>query len=220
MTEILIHGYWRSSAAYRVRIALELKGVTYRQQPVDLLAGDQHQIAYRQIAPHGLVPAIEHEGVILIESPAILEWIDAKWPLPRLIPENIVSAAIVRSMAALIACDIHPLNNLRVLNAIRGDFGASNHQVKTWIARWIGAGFSALEPMVARHGGRFAFGDAPTLADCYLVPQIDSAERYAVDMTPYPLIRAAGDHARALDAVAAAHPERQQGAPESGLKKH
>lgn len=214
MTEILLHGFWRSSAAYRVRIALGLKGLAYRQLPLDLLAGEQRSAAYLQIAPHGLVPALEYETQILIESPAILEWIDAKWPAPPLLPENIDEAAVVRGMAALIACDIHPLNNLRVLNAIRGDFGATNPQVKAWIARWITQGFAALEILVERHGGAFTFGDTPTLADCYLVPQIDSAERYSVDLQPFPRLRAIGEAARALPAVAAARPELQDGAPD------
>jgi len=214
MTEILLHGFWRSSAAYRVRIALELKGLVYRQQPHDLLAGEHHGDAYVGIAPHHLVPALEYDGKVLIESPAILEWIDAKWPEPPLLPHDIDDLAVVRSMAALIACDIHPLNNLRILNAIRGDFGATNTQVKAWIARWIGQGFAALETLVARHGGQFAFGDTPTLADCYLVPQLDSAERYKIDLSNFPRIRAVGDAARALPAVAAARPELQEGAPD------
>ncbi|OHD06186.1 maleylacetoacetate isomerase [Sphingopyxis sp. RIFCSPHIGHO2_12_FULL_65_19] len=213
MTDILLHGFWRSSAAYRVRIALGLKGLAYRQQPLDLLAGEQHGDAYAAIAPHHLVPALEHDGRVLIESPAILEWIDAKWPTPPLLPGDIDDAAAVRGMAALIACDIHPLNNLRVLNAIRGDFAATNPQVKAWIARWITDGFAALETLVGRHGGNFAFGDTPTLADCYLVPQIDSAERYSVDLAPFPRLCAAADAARALPAVAAARPELQEGAP-------
>lgn len=214
MTEILLHGFWRSSAAYRVRIALALKGLGYRQQTHDLIAGEQHGDAYTAIAPHHLVPALEYDGRVLIESPAILEWIEAKWPAPPLLPTNIDDAAVVRSMAALIACDIHPLNNLRILSAIRGDFEATNPQVKAWITRWITQGFAALEVLVAHHGGRFAFGDTPTLADCYLVPQLDSAERYKVDMTPYPRICAAGAAARALPEVEAARPELQDGAPD------
>ena len=219
MTEILLHGFWRSSAAYRVRIALALKGVAYRQQPLDLIAGEQHGDAYVGIAPHRLVPALEYDGRILIESPAILEWIEAKWPTPPLLPANIDEAAIVRGMAALIACDIHPLNNLRVLSAIRGDFEATNPQVKAWIARWITQGFAALEVLVTRHGGRFAFGDTPTLADCYLVPQLDSAERYKVDLTPFPRICAIGAAARALPEIAAARPELQDGAPDQKARE-
>jgi maleylpyruvate isomerase len=214
MTEIILHGFWRSSAAYRVRIALALKGLSYRQQPHDLIAGEQHSDAYAAIAPHHLVPALEYKGRVLIESPAILEWIDAKWPEPPLLPADIDEAAIVRSMVALIACDIHPLNNLRVLNAIRSDFDAANPQVKAWIARWITQGFAALEILVARHGGRFAYGDTPTLADCYLVPQLDSAERYKVDLSHFPRICAAAETARALPEVAAARPELQDGAPD------
>ena len=216
MTEILLHGFWRSSAAYRVRIALALKGLAYRQQPYDLIAGEQHSDAYVGIAPHHLVPALEYDGRIVIESPAILEWIDAKWPTPGLLPADIDEAAVVRSMAALVACDIHPLNNLRVLSAIRSDFEATNPQVKAWIARWITQGFAALEVLVTRHGGCFAFGDTPTLADCYLVPQLDSAERYKVDLTRFPRICAAGAAARALPEVAATRPELQDGAPDSG----
>lgn len=210
MTEVLLHGYWRSSAAYRVRIALALKGIAYRQQPLDLLAGEQHSDFYVQIAPHHLVPALEYDGKVLIESPAILEWIDAKWPTPPLLPENIDEAAIVRGMAALIACDIHPLNNLRVLDAIRSDFAASNPQVKSWITRWIVHGFTALETLVAQHGGVFAFGDTPTLADCYLIPQLDSAERYRVDLQPFPRLRAIGDIVRAMPKIASAVPELQE----------
>lgn len=213
MTEILLHGFWRSSAAYRVRMALALKGLAYRQQPLDLITGEQHDDAYAVIAPHHLVPALEYDGRVLIESPAILEWIDARWPTPPLLPADIDEAAIVRSMAALIACDIHPLNNLRVLSALRGAFEATNPQVKAWIARWITQGFAALEVLVTRHGGRFAFGDAPSLADCYLLPQLDSAERYKVDLNPFPRICAAGEAARALPEVAAARPELQDGAP-------
>ena len=219
MTEILLHGFWRSSAAYRVRIALALKGLAYRQQPLDLIAGEQHSDAYVGIAPHHLVPALEYDGGILIESPAILEWIEAKWPAPPLLPANIDEAAIVRGMAALIACDIHPLNNLRVLSAIRGDFEATNPQVKAWIARWITQGFAALEVLVTRHGGRFAFGDTPTLADCYLVPQLDSAERYKVDLTAFPRICATGAAARALPEIAAARPELQDGAPDQKARE-
>jgi maleylpyruvate isomerase len=213
MTEILLHGFWRSSAAYRVRIALALKGLDYRQVPVDLLAGEQYGEDYRKLAPHKLVPVLEYGGLRMIESPAILEWIDARWPEPRLVPDDIDAAATVRAMAALIACDIHPLNNLRVLNAIRNDFDASNPQVKRWIGRWIADGFAALETLVAQHGGIFAFGDRPTLADCYLVPQVDSAERYRIDVQPFPRLRAAAAAARALPAVAAAHPDNQVGAP-------
>ncbi|WP_439568258.1 maleylacetoacetate isomerase [Sphingopyxis sp.] len=209
MSDTILHGYWRSSAAYRVRIALAFKGIAFAQVTHDLRAGDQHDPAYRAIAPHGLVPALEHDGRILIESPAILEWIEAKWPQPPLLPAAPDAAAKVRTIAALIGCDIHPLNNLRVLTRLRSQFDATNAQVKDWIAGWIGEGFGALEQLIARDGGAFAYGDTPTLADCYLVPQVYNAERYNIDLAAYPRIRAAADAARALPAFAAAHPDVQ-----------
>lgn len=131
MSKITLHGYWRSSATYRVRIALALKGISYRQIAYDLRAGEHNDAAYRALAPHGLVPALEHDNEVLIESPAILEWIEARWPEPALLPASPDDAAVVRAMAALVACDIHPLNNLRVLAALQSDFGATGDQVRT-----------------------------------------------------------------------------------------
>jgi maleylpyruvate isomerase len=209
MSGLTLHGYWRSSAAYRVRIALALKGIAYVQVPHDLRTGEQNDDAYLTIAPHGLVPALEHDGGVLIESPAIIEWIEARWPNPALLPADLNEAAIVRAMGALVACDIHPINNLRVLNALREQFGADNAQVRAWIERWILAGFEALEVLVERNGGRFAYGDAPTLADCYLVPQVYNAERYGIPLDGFPRILAAAEAARALSAVASAHPDLQ-----------
>ena len=209
MSDMILHSYWRSSASYRVRIALGIKGLSYEQVTHDLRAGQQHDAAYLAIAPHGLVPALEHEGQVLIESPAILEWIDAKWPEPPLLPDAPDAAARVRTIAALIGCDIHPLNNLRVLTRLRDQFDASNPQVKDWIGHWIEDGFGALERLIARDGGTYAFGDVPTLADCYLVPQVYNAERYNIDLGAYPRVLAAAENARALPAFAAAHPDQQ-----------
>ncbi|MBW8296070.1 maleylacetoacetate isomerase [Sphingopyxis sp.] len=209
MSETVLHGYWRSSAAYRVRIALNWKNVAYRQVTHDLRAGAQRDPAYLAIAPHGLVPAIEHGGRILIESPAILEWIETIWAEPPLLPSSPAQVATVRTIAALIGCDIHPLNNLRVLDRLRSQFDASNAQVKSWIAHWIAEGFAATEQLIAGSGGTFAVGNTPTLADCYLVPQVYNAQRYNVDLTPYPRILAAAEAAQALPEFAAAHPEAQ-----------
>lgn len=206
---MLLHGYWRSTAPYRVRIALELKGVAFAQVTHDLRAGAQRDPAYLALNPQGLVPALETGGTVLTQSPAILEWLEERYPAPPLLPADRQARAVVRAMAAMIGCDIHPLNNLRVLTALREEFGASGAQVTAWIARWIAAGFAALEPMIERHGDGFAFGDMPTLADCYLVPQLYSAERFGVDVASFPSLVAAAGRARALDAFAAAHPDRQ-----------
>lgn len=209
MSAPVLHGYWRSGTSYRVRIALNLKGLAHDQATLDLRTGAQREDAYRALNPQGLVPALETDGTVLTQSPAILEWLDERYPDPRLLPEGAEDRAVVRAMAALIACDIHPLNNLRVLDALRADFGADGPAVNRWIARWIGDGFAALEVMIARHGRGFAWGDAPTIADCCLVPQIYSAERFGVDLSPYPALVAAGERARAHPAFAAAHPDRQ-----------
>ena len=206
---MILHGYWRSGTSYRTRIALNLKGVAYEQAGVDLRAGDQRGAAFRALNPQGLVPALEtDDGLVLTQSPAILEWLDERYPNPPLLPPTPAARAIVRAMAATIACDIHPLNNLRILNAVR-ELGADGKGVKRWTARWIGDGFTALEAVVAKHGDGFAFGDQPTLADCHLIPQIYSAERFEVDLNPYPRLLAAAERARALPAFEQAHPDRQ-----------
>ena len=208
-----LHGYWRSGTSYRVRIALGLKGVAFEQVPVNLLAGDQRGEAYRALNPQALVPALEVDGAVLTQSPAILEWLEERYPDPPLLPASANDRATVRAIAALIGCDVHPLGNLRVLNALRSGFGADDAAVKHWAVRWIGDGFAALETMIARHGDGLAFGNSPTLADCYLVPQVYSAERFGVDLIPYPRLLAAAERARALPAFAAAHPDRQPDAP-------
>lgn len=209
MSEVTLHGYWRSSASYRVRLALAFKGVAYASALHDLRTGEQKAEAYLAIAPHGLVPALEHGGTVLIESPAILEWIETRWPEPALLPSSPEDAATVRAMSALIACDIHPLQNLRVLKALKKDFGASQEQTDAWAARWIGKGFRALETLIERHGGAYAFGDSPTLADCYLVPQVYNARRLGVDLADFLLIKAVDAAVSGLPIVSAAHPDRQ-----------
>lgn len=209
MSGIVLHGYWRSSASYRVRIALNLKNVPYRQVTHDLRTGAQRDLAYVAIAPHALVPVLEHEGGILLESPAILEWIENRWPEPALLPANREAAAVVRAMSALIACDIHPLNNLRVLEKLRHTFGASDEQIGEWTGHWISVGFAGLERLVAEHGGLFAFGDSPTLADCHVVPQIYNARRFGVDLSDFPRLVTVGDRAASLAAFARAAPGQQ-----------
>ena len=207
-----LHDYWRSTASYRVRIALNLKGLAYDRAPHDLRRAEQRGEAYLALNPQGLVPALETGSWVLPQSLAILEWLEETYPEPPLLPPDPDDRAIVRAMAAIVACDIHPLNNLRVLETLRGPLGASEDQVLAWISRWIGDGFAALEPLVARHGGRFAFGDTPTYADCCLVPQLYSAERFGVDVSAFPRLRAVSAAARDLPEVSAAQPDLQPGA--------
>lgn len=211
---MILHGYWRSGTSYRTRIALNLKGLTYAQAGVDLRTGAQRSDAFRALNPQGLVPALEvgpeHGGpAVLTQSPAILEWLEEAFPTPPLLPAAALERAQVRAMAALIACDIHPLNNLRVLTALRTTFGADQAAVDAWAAGWITPGFAALEALVARHGGDWCFGDAPTLADCHLIPQIYSAGRFGVSVEAWPRLAAIAARAEDHPAFAAAHPDRQ-----------
>ena len=210
--DLVLHAYWRSGTSYRTRIGLNLKGLAYRTSPVNLLEGEQGQAPYREIDPQGLVPALEADGQVLIQSPAILEWLEETCPEPPLLPREPVARAVVRAMAAMIGCDVHPLNNLRVLRALKRDLGASDEQLSAWEARWIGDGFAALENLIGRHGDGFCHGSSPSLADCYLIPQVYAARRFGVDLEPFPLIRAVDRRAGELEAFAAAHPDRQSDA--------
>ncbi len=204
---LTLHGYWRSSAAYRVRIALNLKGLDYTQQTYDLRQKAEKAADYAAINPQKLVPALQtDDGAILTQSLAIMEWLEDTHPTPRLLPENPTDRARVRALCALIACDVHPVNNLRILNALRGDFSANDDQVNAWIRRWIGDGFDAYEAMV---DGRFSFGDKPTLADGCLVPQVYNARRFNIDLAPWPKITAIDAACNALPAFARAHPDQQ-----------
>ena len=207
--DLVLHGYWRSGTSYRTRIALNLKGMAYQIRPVNLLAGEQGAAAYLALDPQGLVPTLETADGLLIQSPAILEWLEERFPDPPLLPADPKRRAEVRAMAALVGCDIHPLNNLRILRSLKRDLGASDEQVAAWESRWISAGFAALEALIGRHGRGFAWGDRPTFADCYLVPQVYSAERFGVDLEPYPLIRAVTERCRALEPFVRAHPDNQ-----------
>ena len=205
---MILHGYWRSGTSYRTRIALNLKGLAYETAPVDLRTGVQKSDAYLALNPQGLVPALEVEGLVLTQSPAILEWLEETHPAPALLPSLPAERATVRAMAALIGCDIHPLNNLRVLKAVR-DLGADQAGVDAWAGRWILDGFAALEALVMRHGEGWCFGGAPTLADCYLIPQIYSARRFNVDLTAFPRLLEIEMRAEAHPAFVAAHPDNQ-----------
>ena len=206
---LTLYSAWRATAPYRVRIGLALKDLAYDYVPVDLVAGEQRQPAYRRVNPQGLAPALDiGGGEILTQSLAILEWLEETHPQPPLLPADPLARARVRAMAGLIACDILPLNNTRVGRRL-DKMGVDQAGILSWIQGWIVEGFDALEPMIAAHGAGFAFGATPTLADCCLTPQVYSARRYQVDLSPYPAIVAAADRAAELPTFAAAHPDRQ-----------
>ena len=206
---MILHGYWRSGTSYRTRIALNLKGLAYEQAGIDLRTGAQKSDAFLALNPQGLVPALEADGAVLTQSPAILEWLEETHPEPRLLPTSAVARAQVRAMAALVACDIHPLNNLRVLKALRETFDADQDAVDAWAGRWITAGFEALEALIERHGDGWCFGAAPTLADCCLIPQVYSARRFNTPLDAFPRILAIEEKAAGHPAFMAAHPDRQ-----------
>ena len=206
---MILHGYWRSGASYRVRIALNLKGLAFDNAAHDLRKGEQKAADYVALNPQGMVPALQHGDLVLTQSPAILEWLEETHPEPALLPKGANERATVRAMAALIGCDIHPLNNLRVLKAIRSEFNADQAAVDAWAAGWIAPGFDALEALVARHGAGWSFGDAPTLVDCYLIPQMYSARRFNMDLSPWPRLLAVEQTALAHPAFASAHPDLQ-----------
>lgn len=207
---IRLHGYWAAGAPYRIRIALNLKGLEWESVSHDLRHGEQKSPEYLTLNPQGLVPALEADGQVITQSLAIMEWLDETYPEPPLLPGDKDARAKVRTMAAVIACDIHPLNNLRVLNAIRGDFNADEDQVLTWTGRWITQGFDALEAMLGQYGGAWAYGDMPGMADCCIIPQVFSARRFKVDLAPYPRIVALAERAASHPAFAAAAPEKQE----------
>jgi maleylacetoacetate isomerase/maleylpyruvate isomerase len=210
---LTLYSFWAATAPYRVRIGLALKGLDFDIVPVDLRAGDQHGEAYRARNPQGLAPALDTgSGDLLTQSLAILEWLEDTHPEPPLLPPDALGRARVRAMAAIVACDIHPLNNLRVHQALQG-LGIGREAVTAWSARWVSDGFDALEAMVARHGGAFAYGDAPGLADCLLIPQVYAAARYDLAMNRWPALKAVADHAAGHPAFEAAHPRNQPGAP-------
>jgi maleylacetoacetate isomerase/maleylpyruvate isomerase len=211
---LLLHSAWRATAPYRVRIGLALKGLAYDYHGINLLEGQQREPAYLRVNPQGLTPALEVDGRVLTQSLAILEWLEETHPKPPILPTGAFDRATVRTMATIIACDIHPLNNTRVGRALAA-LGVSEADSLAWIQRWIVDGFTALEPMVARDGDGYAFGSSPTIADCCLVPQVYSARRFDVDLAPFPAIVAAADHAGEHPAFQAAHPDRQPDKPQA-----
>ena len=204
-----LHGYFRSSASYRVRIALNLKGLTVEHLPHHLRKGEQRDPAYLAVNPQGLVPALEDDaGEVLTQSLAIIEWLDETHPEPPLLPEDPLRRARVRAFAQAIACDIHPVQNTKVLARLR-DLGFSEEQVTGWAAWVIREGFAACERLIASEPGPFCFGDEPSLADLCLVPQLANARRFGVDVNAFPRLLKAEAAARAMKAFADAAPDRQ-----------
>jgi maleylacetoacetate isomerase len=212
MTRPILHDYYRSSAAYRVRIALNIKGIEYESRPVNLLESAQKSDAYRALNPQGLVPMLEIDGLRLTQSLAIIVYLDQAFPEPPLVPRDPADGAHVRAMALAIACDIHPLNNLRVVKYLEGELGVDKDARNAWYRHWISEGFAALEAMAAHQAGEFLFGDAPTVADVCLVPQMYNARRFDVPLEPYPTLLRAEGNAVKLDAFERAHPDNQEAA--------
>jgi maleylacetoacetate isomerase/maleylpyruvate isomerase len=206
-----LYSHFRSSASYRVRIALALKGLAYETVPVRLSAGDQNAASYRAVNPQGLVPTLVDGDTVLVQSLAIMEYLEETVPEPALLPKSPADRAHVRALADIVACDIHPLNNLRVRGPALVEIGADDAQRQAWIEKWIGLGFAAFEAMVARDArtGRFCYGDTPGLADVCLVPQVFNARSFKVDLSPYPTLLRITDACVALPAFMAAAPERQ-----------
>ena len=206
---LILHNYWRSGTSYRTRIALNIKGVAYEQVAVDLRAGDQQRAAFHALNPQGLVPALETADGVLTQSSAIIEWLEERYPDPPLLPGGAGDRAVVRAMGMAVACDIHPLGNLRVLKYLKHPLGHDQEAIDAWIGHWISEGFAALETMIAAHGGRFAFGDTLTLADCHLVPQFYAAQRYSVDCSAHPRLVESVAQAMEQEPVRRAHPDLQ-----------
>lgn len=213
----VLYGYWRSSAAYRVRIALNLKGLAYETRPVHLVdhGGEQHAPDYQALNPQELVPCLVEQGQVFTQSMAIIEYLDETHPAPPLLPADAAGRARVRALAQVVACDIHPIGNLRVLQYLTGQFGLDDSAKGVWSRHWIGEGLRAMETMLAGNvaTGRFCHGDSPTLADACLVPQLYNAIRWKLPLDDYPTIRRIHDACQALEPFQRAAPEAQPDAP-------
>ncbi len=202
-----LYGFFRSGTSHRLRIALNLKGLRYDQVAIDLRTEQHLGAAYKAINPQQLVPALDIGDAVLTQSPAIIEWLEERYPTPALLPEDPLDRARVRALAAIVACDIHPVNNRRILEALRQRFAADDSAVNDWCATWIGDGFDAFDALVHEHGnGPFAFGAQPTLADVHLIPQIESARRFKVDLGRWPRLMEIDAACGRLDAFHRAAP--------------
>ena len=210
MPRPIFYEYWRSSAAYRVRIALKLKGIDYESRPIDLREGAQRSEDFLELNPQGLIPMLEIDGHRLTQSLAIINYLDLRYPNRPLIPAAAAERAHVVSMSLAIACDIHPLNNLRVLQYLKNELGHSQEEVDDWYRHWISIGLPALEAQAKPRAGAFLFGDGPTAADVCLVPQLYNARRFDVSLGDFPTLLRAEENANRIEAFAAAHPDRQE----------
>jgi maleylpyruvate isomerase len=210
-----LYNFFRSGTSHRLRIALNLKGLQTEYLPVDLRTEQHLQAAFRAINPQGLVPALVDGDQVLIQSPAIIEWLEERYPSPPLLPTDVQQRARVRALAAIVGCDIHPINNRRILEYLRHQFKADEAAINAWCATWITAGFDAFEALLAadRNRGDYCFGGQPGLADVYLVPQVESARRFKVDMSRWPLISAVDAACMKLPAFERAAPMQQ---PDAG----
>ena len=209
---LVLHNYFRSSSSTRVRAALNLKGLAFDYIPHHLRKGEQTAPDYLKLNPQGLVPALQLEsGDVLVQSLAIMEYLDEVHPTPALLPRDPVDRAYVRALALAIACEIHPINNLRVLGDIRQRFGADDEAVNSWFRHWVDVTFRPLEQTLANDGrrGLFCFGDEPGLADICILAQVINNKRFAVDMAPYPTLSAIYQNCLAVPALAAALPDKQ-----------
>lgn len=213
MTRAVLHDYFRSSAAYRIRIALNLKGVDYESRPVDLRDGEQKEVPYKSLNPQGLVPMLEIDDRRIIQSLAICDYLDARFPEPPFVPSEPADRAHVLALALTIACDIHPLNNLRVLKYLTGPLHQEQAARDKWYVHWVSEGLEALEALAGRRSGSFLFSNSPSLADICLVPQMYNARRFDVPLDPFPTLLRAEASANALAAFADAHPDRQEQRP-------
>jgi maleylacetoacetate isomerase/maleylpyruvate isomerase len=207
---VKLYTYFRSSAAFRVRIALNLKGLKYDPVFIHLAKGEHREPEYSGPYPQGLLPTLVDDGQALSQSLAIIEYLDETHPAPRLLPKDALGRARVRSLSLLVACEIHPLNNLRTLQYLKRQLGQSEEQVATWYRHWIADGLAKLEADLARAGsGSFCHGDAPTMADCCLVPQVFNAKRYNSDLAPYPVTMRVFESCMKLEAFDRAQPSKQ-----------
>jgi maleylpyruvate isomerase len=206
-----LYNFFRSSSSHRLRIALNLKGLATDYVAVDLRVEEHLKGAFKDLNPQMLVPALDTGEKVLIQSPAIIEWLEEKHPTPALLPAGAEARAHVRALASIVGCDIHPVNNRRILETLRKQFGANEDAINAWCGTWISAGFDAYEVLIAGDTlrGRFSFGDTPTIADTYLIPQVESARRFKVDLSRWPLISAIDKVCMELDAFKRAAPGAQ-----------